>query len=383
MDHNLGKHLLAPALGAVALCLSSSILHAQAYTQINLVSDIPGLAANFDPHLINPWGISENAASPFWVSDAGTGVSTLYNTAGVPQSLVVTIPAPGGGPSVPTGQVFNSSTSFNTDIFIFASARGTITGWRGALGTTAEILLDNSTAGASYLGLAIGSIGANTYLYAADFGNNQITVLPGTGAPALTGLFRDTLLPVGYAPFNVQNIGGSLYVTYALKGADGEDAPGAGHGFVDKYDLNGNLITRFASGGALNSPWGLALAPLSFGGFGGDLLVGNFGDGTINAYDPITGAWVGVLKDAAGDPIVNDGLWGLQFGNGGNGGTLGTLYFAAGINNEADGLFGAIVPVPEPSTTTAVAGVGLVGLCLVARLRRRQGKAAVAPTTAS
>jgi uncharacterized protein (TIGR03118 family) len=370
--------LLAPALlGAVALCLSPSISSALgAYSQTNLVSDIPGLASHTDPNLKNPWGISASATSPFWVSDAGTGVSTLYDSAGNINARVVTIPGPGVGPSVPTGQIFNGTPSFNADNFVFASARGTITGWRAALGNTAEILVNNSSVGASYLGLANGTTGGNNYLYAADFGRGEIDVFTGVSitATTLAGLFKDPLLPVGYSPFNIQNLGGSLYVTYALKGADGKDAKGAGHGVVDKYDLNGNLVSRIASGGVLNSPWGVALAPSSFGAFANDLLVGNLGDGTINAFDPTTGAFVGTIQDGNGNPLVNDGLWGLQFGNGA---AAGTLFFAAGIQDETHGLFGAITPVPEPATTGAMGAAALVGLCVVARVRRRRPALAV------
>lgn len=372
----------APALGVLALALGASSLHAQAFVQTNLVSDIPGLAARTDPNLVNPWGISFSGTSAFWVSDAGTGKSTLYNTAGVPQALVVTIPGPGdGSPGVPTGQVFNTSAgtgAFNGDLFIFASEAGTIAGWRGALGTTAETLVNNSATGASYLGIALGNTGGNAYLYAANFGNSRIDVIPNGAAPALSGSFLDPTLPVDYAPFNIQRIGSNLFVTYALRGADGDEVPGAGRGYVDMFDLNGNLVQRFASNGLLNAPWGLALAPSTFGQFGGNLLVGNFGDGTINAFNIATGAYTGTLRDANGNPLVNRGLWGLTFGNGGQGGDPNTLYLAAGIQRETHGLFASVTPVPEPATTGAMAGLGLVGLCALTRLRRQRGSAPAA-----
>lgn len=371
--HRLVRTLIAP--GILALCLVAGKASAQ-YVQNNLVSDIPGLATVTDSRLVNPWGISYAPTGPFWISDAGSGLTTLYNGAGTPQSLVVTIPGPGGGaPSVPTGQVFNTaagSGAFNGDLFIFAGATGVITGWRGALGTNAEILANNSATGASYLGVAVGTVGANNYLYAANFGNGRIDVLPAAGASPIAGSFLDPSLPAGYAPFNIQNVGGSLFVTYALVGSDGDEVKGAGLGFVNRFDLNGNLVSRFASNGVLDAPWGLARAPTTgFGAFSGDLLVGNFGDGTINAFNFATGAFHGTLTDLSGNPIVNEGLWGITFGNGANAGRTDTLYVAAGIRDETHGLFAAISSVPEPSTVGVFAGLGLLGLCAAARWRSR------------
>jgi uncharacterized protein (TIGR03118 family) len=361
--HHLGESLTAPALLALALCFGSLHLQAQvAFVETDLVSDIPGRAIFTDPNLVNPWGISESATSPFWVSNAGTGTSTLYNTAGTPQPTVVSIPLPTGGLSSPTGQVFNAGTAFNADRFIFATEEGTINGWRGALGTTAELLFDRTGANSIYKGLAISTVSTNTYLYAADFHNNRIDVFPSSGAPPLLGAFIDPLIPAGYAPFNIQNLGGKLYVTYAKQDALAEDEiAGAGNGYVSVFDLNGNFIRRFASNGALDAPWGVAIAPTGFGNFGGDLLVGNFGDGMINAYDLATGNWVDALRDLSGTPIAIDGLWGLTFGNGGNGGRANTLYFTAGIEDEAHGLFGSIAAVPEGSTLFA--GIALIGFC--------------------
>jgi uncharacterized protein (TIGR03118 family) len=334
------------------------------FSQTNLVSDIPGLAKTTDPDLVNPWGVSFGPTSPFWVSDNGTGLATLYDGAGNKLGLVVTIPN-GGLSAHPTGQVFNSTSAFNNDRFIFATEDGTIAGWRGALGTTAEILAPNSV-DAVYKGLAIVTIGFNSYLYATDFHNNRITVLPSSGAPPLTGNFTDPSLPAGYAPFNIQNIDGKLYVTYAVQdGAKHDDVSGSGHGIVDVFDTNGNFLGRLVTGGKLNSPWGMAVAPMGFGGFGGDLLIGNFGDGIINAYNPSTGSWIAQLDGTDGKPIVNLGLWDLTFGNGGSGGSTSDLYFTAGIPGdgmvEDHGLFGSIMPTPEPSSLLLV-GLGVLTL---------------------
>jgi len=372
---------LVPLLGA-ALSLAAQPASAQPnrFSQRNLVSNIPGLAANTDPALQNPWGISFGPTTPFWISDANTGVATLYNGAGVKQALTVTIPGPGGPvPGVPTGQVFNNTTGFNltpgagTNLarFIFASATGTISGWNPALGNTA-ITMVNGFPASSYTGLGIGTSTAGATLFGANFGTGHVDAFDGNfGTASLGGSFTDPGLPSGYAPFNVQNIGGSLYVTYAVVGPDGEDLAGPGNGIVDVYDTNGNLLRRLVNpGGVLNSPWGVAIAPSHFGAFGGDLLVGNLGDGTIHAFDPMTGALQGTLLNQFGNPLVNDGLWALAFGNNGPGFDPNTLYFTAGLNDETDGLFGSISPVPEPSSVALVA-TGLGGLLVAARRRRR------------
>jgi uncharacterized protein (TIGR03118 family) len=368
-----GMNCLSLIVMAILL-LCASAQQAQAdgnsFTQTNLVSDIPGMAKTTDPNLVNPWGVSFNPVSPFWVSDNGTGLATLYDGAGDIIPLVVTVPPPGG--AAPTGQVFNSSSSFNGDLFIFATEGGTITGWRGALGTTAETLFPGT--GGVYKGLAIATTPNGTYLYATDFHNNSINVVPGTGAPSLSGTFTDPTLPAGYAPFNIQNIGGKLYVTYAVQdAAKHDDVPGPGHGIVDVFDLQGNLLQRLISNGPLNSPWGMAIAPAGFGNFGNDLLVGNLRDGTINAFDPTTGSFLGQLDGANGMPLINLGLWDLTFGNGGNGGSKSDLYFTAGIPGdgmvEDHGLFGSIVPTPEPGTL-ALLGSGL--LTLIGSARRRK-----------
>jgi uncharacterized protein (TIGR03118 family) len=365
-----GSHAIVAATILVSAAIAFPCRAQESFTQHNLVSDIPGLADNLDPNLVNPWGITSTPASPFWVADNGQNVSTQYNTSGTPQALVVSIPS-----QAPTGTVFNSTPNFNSDLFLFATETGAIDGWRGGLGTTAEVLLDNSSQGSVYKGLAIATQASGTYLYAADFHNAAITVLPGTGAPALPGTFMDPTLPAGYAPFNIQNVNGSLLVTYALQDpAKHDEIAGPGFGFVDRYDLNGNLLGRLVSNGPLNAPWGLAIAPANFGLFSNDLLVGNFGDGRINAFNPLTGALVGTLLDESGNPLEIQGLWGLRVGNGGNGGDPNAVYFAAGIPGsgmiEDHGLFGSLMVVPDSGATLILLVFALAAMTCFARRRQ-------------
>ena len=357
------------AVRGIALVISAALpaLASTVYVQQNLVSDIPGLANSTDPDVVNPWGLSSSSTSPWWVNDNGTGLATLYNGSGVKQGLVVTIPPPIGGtpPSAPSGQVFNNTSSFalpggSASLFVFATEDGTISAWNGAQGTTAVLEADNSASGAVYKGLAIGNNGSGDFIYAANFNAGTIDVFD-THFSQVTqppSAFTDPNLPAGYAPFNIANLNGRLYVTYALQNAaKHDDVAGPGNGYVDVYDLNGNLLDRLISNGPLNSPWGLAVAPALFGSFSNDLLVGNFGDGMINAFNPATGAFLGDLTDASGNPIQIEGLWGLAFGNGANAGPTSTLFFTAGIGNgepvESHGLFGDIAAeaaTPEPST---------------------------------
>ena len=343
-------------ISALAICLFASIHLAIAgpvgFTQQNLVSNMPGVADHTDPDLQNAWGLATSATSPFWVGDNGSGKSTLYNTTGTKQGLVVAIQGDG---SV-TGVAFAGGVGFNSDTFLFASEDGTFSGWRGALGTTAEILASPDPTNV-YKGLDFANIGGHGYAYLANFRTGGIDVKKGDpGAPSLTGNFTDPNLPSGYAPFNIRILSGSIYVTYAVQdAAKKDDVAGAGNGIVDRYDLQGNLLGRIATQGDLNSPWGLAIAPVGFGDLGGDLLVGNFGDGRIHAFDPVTGFEKETLMDAGGNPLSIDGLWALKFGNGGNGGVTSKLYFTAGPNDEANGLFGSLTAAPEPSTVLFVA----------------------------
>jgi uncharacterized protein (TIGR03118 family) len=359
-------------LSLLLLALPTTPANAQSFKQTNLVSDIPGLAAHTDSDLVNPWGIAESGGSPFWIANNGTGKATLYNTAGVKQGLVVNTAAD------PSGQVFNSSAaSFAGSHFIFDTEGGVIASW--ASGTNTVVQVDNSGAGAVYKGLAIDNVNHN--LFAANFGENSIDVFNSTfAATSLTGNFTDPNAVAGYAPFNVQNLNGSLYVTYAKQSGGTDEVDGAGFGYVDKYDTQGNFLARIATGtdvggtlSDLNAPWGLAIAPSTFGSYAGDLLVGNFGNGEILAFNATTNAFNGALKDALGNPISIDGLWALQVGNGGNGGLVSNIYFTAGLNGENDGLFGNIASAPEAgSIQFLMLGGMLAGGSLVARLRGRR-----------
>lgn len=379
---------MAVLYGLVLLAWAPVTGRADFLLQTNLVSDGAVPAANIDPNLQNPWGIAMSATSPFWISDNGTGLSTLYNGTGQPvpagSPLLVTIPPAGN--SSPTGVVFNGTSDFHANPFLFVSEDGTISGWRSALGTTAETLVTGS-AKSVYKGVTLANNGSGNFIYATNFRTGTIDVFDANLMPAkLPGSFTDPRgLPAGFAPFNIQNLGGKLYVTYAKQDADmHDDVRGAGNGFVNVFDTNGNFLKRLATGdpgnpnNPLNSPWGLAIAPAGFGAFGGDLLVGNFGSGRIDVFDPNSadpnGTFLGQLtRDQAGDPVLIDGLWGLTFGNGGQGGDPNLLYFTAGLNGETDGLFGSLqsqaaAPVPEPAAA-ALLLLGGFG-CWVFALRR-------------
>ena len=365
---------LSRTVAATSLLLGVAAAPAHAvilFQETSLVSDGFVPAATTDPDLINPWGVSFSPTSPFWVSDNGTGLATLYDGAGMKRSLVVTIPpASGSGTSAPTGQVFNGvSSGFKLSngapaVFLFASEDGAISGWNPGLGTTAAIAFP-PVASAVYKGLAIDNGGA--HLFAANFRSGKIEMYDQDFG--LVKSFTDTTLPSGYAPFNARVLNGQLYVTFALQdAAKHDDVAGHGHGFVDVFDLNGNFVRRLVSNGDLNSPWGLEIAPSNFGGFAGSLLVGNFGDGTIGAYDATTGAFLGVLRDTHFNPLHFGDLWALTLGDGAGAGNPNTLYFTAGLQDEAHGLFGSIeaLNVPEPATALIlIAGLG--GLALSRR----------------
>ncbi|HEV8239243.1 MAG TPA: TIGR03118 family protein [Thermoanaerobaculia bacterium] len=316
-----------------------------AYHRRDLVSDGGVPAEHVDHDLVNGWGLAASATGPWWVNAADSGKSLLYNGNGVKQSLVVAVPG------APTGIVFNAGAGFvipgdGAARFLFASEDGTISAWSPTLAppTQAVVVVDRSGEEASYKGLAIDSTTAGTRLYAADFHNARVDVFDANfSSIVVAGGFSDPQLPHGYAPFGIQTLAGRVFVAYALQDDEAEEeVTGPGLGIVDAYDLDGRLLARVATGGALNAPWGMALAPGKFGRFGGRLLIGNFGDGRINAFDATTFAAKGHLKGTDGKAIVIDGLWGIAFGNGGIAGVQTTLYFAAGPDDEEHGLFGRI-----------------------------------------
>jgi uncharacterized protein (TIGR03118 family) len=317
------------------------------YVQENLVSDQPGVAQLTDPQLVNAWGMSRGPNTPVWVSDNGADVTTLYRGAvpGNPESpvaKVLTVSIPGGAP---TGQVFNDTSGFvlpgttTAARFIFIGEDGDLSAWAGGAAAT----LVGHTDGAVYKGLALAHSPAGPMLLAANFHANRIDVFDAAFAPVpVTGMFTDPTLPAGYAPFNVAEIGGQVFVTYAKQDADAEDdVAGPAHGFVDVYTTSGAFVTRFASHGVLNSPWGMTIAPANFGQFSSDLLIGNFGDGRIHAFDPNTGEVLGTLRGTSGAPLAIDGLWALMVGDAAAGGP-NSIWFSAGPDDESHGLLGIL-----------------------------------------
>jgi uncharacterized protein (TIGR03118 family) len=339
-----GGLLLAVVIAALFATVPLQAAEGNSYTVTPLVSDQPGVAAFTDPNLVNAWGLAASATSPWWVADNETSVSTLYNgNTGQPQPLVVSV----GTDSGPTGVVFNGGAGFvvtngtqsGPARFIFDSEDGVLRGWSPAVDGTHALPAANGDPDAIFKGLAI----ADNKLFAADFHNNEVAVFDSTWH--IVDRFTDTGLPAGYAPFGIQTLGGNVFVTFAKQDADAEDeVAGQGRGFVDEFDTSGNLLRRVAQHGQLNAPWGLALAPSDFGRFSGDLLVGNFGDGQINAYElGANGQYEhrGELRED-GRQIAIDGLWALGFGNGANAGPRNALFFTAGPDEESHGLFGKI-----------------------------------------
>jgi uncharacterized protein (TIGR03118 family) len=352
-------HPAIPRRLAVALALAATLVVAgvpasaavdNAYTVHPLVADVSGEAQTTDTNLVNAWGLVAGPTTPWWVVDNETDKSTVYNaSSGAPPLLTVGVD---GGP---TGTVFHNATTDPMNFvlpaggaarFIFASEDGVLRGWNG--GGSAQVPTQDVVADASYKGLATGQTASGPRLYAADFHNAQVDVFDGAWHLVASAGFTDPGLPDGYAPFGIQTIGSKVFVAYAKKDEEEEDEEQAGQGlgFVDAYDTSGHLLGRVAQHGQLNAPWGLAQAPASFGRFGGDLLVGNFGDGQINAYREVGHGFehAGELRGADGKALTIDGLWALEFGNNGAAGPSGTLFFTAGPDEESHGLFGSITP---------------------------------------
>jgi uncharacterized protein (TIGR03118 family) len=363
---NQGAHV---TLSNVVMADNQAVGTQNGYVQTNLVSDGTVPAQLTDPNLQNPWGISESPTGPFSVADQKTSVDTSYSVtaAGVSvASAPVTIPKTAAGPQGPTGQVYNNTSSFLVNgtpgTYIFADLNGTISAWNGSAGTTAQV--EATTTGAAYTGLDIESTPSGDFLYAANPKQGRIDVF--NSSFALTSLgpnaFKDPLLPAGLVPFNVEGVNGDLYVSYGAAGAPAaRNLAPEGSGAIAVFDTSGNFINQLTAGGKLASPWGMILAPSTFGEFGGALLVGNFSyaDPKIIAFDPVSGAYLGTLIDASGNTLLGDaqGIWDMTFGNGGNGGLPGTLYFATGLTQELDGLFGAIDPLPRIASGGAVANI--------------------------
>ncbi len=343
--------------------LSSAVVRAadgNRFAQHNLVSDLPGVADHQDPNVVNPWGIAAPPTGPFWTSNNGTGTSTLFNGAGqafpVGSPLVVTIPPPEGGtpPAAPTGVVFNPTTAFQVGanapaLFIFATEDGTISGWSRNVNLT-NAILKATKANAVYKGIALGQFNGQPMLYATNFHDGTVDVYDTNFTETtVPGGFMDSDIPMGYAPFGIHAFGDILLVTYALQdAAKHDDVAGQGHGFIDVFGMDGRLRRRLVSHGQLNSPWGMTVAPAGFGRFGGMLLVGNFGDGHIHAYD-MEGEFRGTLRRPDHKPVTVLGLWGLMFGNGVLS-DANALFFTAGSPGtgavEDHGLFGSLTFAP-------------------------------------
>ena len=348
------------------------LMAATTFTVTDLVSDTGVGGSRTDANLVNGWGLAPApSGGPWWVASAGKGLSLAFNGTGDQVSVNVTIPPTAGGTtSSPTGVVMNPGAGFVVSKggasapseYVFVTEDGTVNGWSSAVDPANAIQkVDNSASGAVYKGAAIATRRHHAMLYVADFHNARIDVFDSAfaQAPHRRHAFRDAALPAGYAPFNVANVNGFLYVSYALQdSAAHDDVGGPRHGFVDVFDTAGTLVKRFASRGSLDSPWAMVTAPADFGTFAGDLLVGNFGNGKVSAFNH-RGRFMGFLSDANSQPLEIPGLWGLAFGNGATAGPTGTMFFAAGPNDENDGLFGSVT-ADQPTTTTG-GGTGGTG----------------------
>lgn len=368
----LSRTVLAAALCTLAAGAARADGHDDfTFVETALVSNLAGQAQHQDPNLVNAWGVAFAPGGDFWINANGAGLSLLYDGTGVASTGLpaVTIPGPGGATSAPTGIIWNPAGAFDLPgtksaaVFVFDSEDGLITAWNPGVNlTNAVVAVDNSKTGpggAVYKGLAFGVTATGPHLYASNFRAGTVDVydaafaanlldgqVPNASAATnITGKFADPRIPSGYAPFGIQNIDGDLYVSYAKQDAQKhDDAAGPHRGFVDVFSTDGVLLRRFAAAGPLNSPWGIAQAPAGFGRLGGAILIGNFGDGRINAYAP-QGFFIGQLQGSNGRALTIDGLWALSFG-GGAVSTPDTLYFTAGPNGESNGLFGTLTPKP-------------------------------------
>jgi uncharacterized protein (TIGR03118 family) len=334
------------------ICMAASAYAQGPYEQINLVSDVPNLAPRRDFDLVNPWGITfAEPSGPWWVDAQRTGLSILYDGSGAPagNGLKVSIPPPEAG--APTGIVFNNTPDFfispgQRALFIFASLTGTISAWNPAVNPTVAVT-KVSERGAVYTGVTIGTLATGqNILYAANFARGIETFDTNFNPlPVDPAAFQDSQLPAGYGPYNVQNIGGSIFVTFALQNR----GTGPGLGFVDRFSPEGKLLNRLQTGPWMNAPWGIVMAPTGFGPLSQRLLVGQFGSGQIASFDPNTFTFLGLMTGAGGAPITISGLWGIRFGNDGTAGSSRELFFAAGIAAETHGLFGRIRPAAVPA----------------------------------
>ncbi len=336
----IASRVFKPLLILAATSFITALAHADSYSWQNLQSDIHGVATNTDPNLVNPWGMAPNSSgSVIWVSDNGTGVSTLYDQSGNAQPLVVTIPAKDKNKTgTPTGIVRNDTTFFKVTKngiskpakFIFVSEDGTISGWNPNLDLNNAIVAVKAKGDTVYKGVTMGMANGHNFLFATNFHKGEVDTYDENFNLVKAKNFMDPTLPKRFAPFGIRNINGQIYVTYALQGpGEHDDVAGPGNGFINVFDTSGNFVKRLVSNGNLNSPWGLALIE------GDELWVGNFGDGKIDNYDPNTGAFLGTINRADGTPLQFDGLWDmLPLGSG--------VYFTAGISDEQHGLFGLI-----------------------------------------
>lgn len=344
---------------SILVLLSGTAAFAQRYQQTDLTADNASISSTavIDPNLVNAWGLSRATGSFFWVSDNGTGLSTLYDSTGAIGPLVVTIPPPKDGtpPSAPTGTVFNFTGGFNVApgapaVFLFVTEDGTISGWNPTVDVSSAVLkVDHSKQGAIFKGCAVAMTGGGPRLYVTNFASGRVEVYDSNFTRRANTGFVDPQLPNNYAPFGIQNVGGNIIVTFAYRAPGSKDElHGPGRGHVDVFDPFGNLLLRLNDGAYFNAPWGIAMAPSDFGPFSHRLLIGNFGDGTIQAFNPFTGRHEGALLDAQGNPLMIDGLWALSFGgDAGHSGLATELFFTAGPNDESDGLFGKLTATPS------------------------------------